>query len=425
MTRRVSLAELAEEDIQLRPAEAVAIVSEICRQYSSEQLHGIPSPGVIRLTREGTVVAEGPTTTDQFEVRRAAHLLSDLLPDFEAPRDYRASGGLRLVIARALGTLDLPPYATLQDFCGALGRFSVPDLATTVRSLFEAWERSQASRRPVASSATLTISDIRRARRATGLSLDDLAAVSDVPAARLRELEWGYLRHWSADDNGRHQLARYARAAGLDQEVVLSIAWPMLLAWPAGGDGVTGDASPHTAMALVPVSTQAITVVETIAPRRRPSRLPSIGLAVGSLALLTFATVGLYGGKSNRGQSAAPELVNSPNAGGTAPTPQSDPGTRSRAIEPVARSLTPSREADARVVPPPPAAGEAPSSLEANSGGVSRVVYTRPASSRRSSAAAPRPAAPAPRPTSPRPPRRSAARSQSILHKELFRIVIR
>ena len=121
MTTRVSLAELAAEDIQLRPAEAVAIVSELCRQYSREQLHGIPSPGVIRLTREGTVVAEGPTTTDQLDVRQAAHLLSDLLPDFEAPRDYRASGGLRLVIARALGTLDLPPYATLQDFCQALG----------------------------------------------------------------------------------------------------------------------------------------------------------------------------------------------------------------------------------------------------------------------------------------------------------------
>ena len=57
MTTRVSLAELAAADIPLRPDEAVAIIAEICRQYASGRLPGIPSAGVIRLTSDGAVVA--------------------------------------------------------------------------------------------------------------------------------------------------------------------------------------------------------------------------------------------------------------------------------------------------------------------------------------------------------------------------------
>ena len=73
---------------------------------------------------------------------------------------------------------------------------------------------ARVARLPPASRPELTISDIRRARRATGLSLDDLSAVADVPAARLRELEWGYLRNWRADEEARAHVVRYARAAG-------------------------------------------------------------------------------------------------------------------------------------------------------------------------------------------------------------------
>ena len=202
MTTRVSLAELATAGIQLRSDEAVAIVVEVCRQYSSGRLQGLPSPGIIRLTRDGEIVVLGPTTTGDAGVAGAAHLLNDLLPDFDAPADYRAGGGLRLVIARALRTLDLPPYATLDDFRAALARFAVPDLAARARRLYGRWEQARVARLPPASPPELTISDIRRARRATGLSLDDLSAVADVPAARLRELEWGYLRNWRADDGG-------------------------------------------------------------------------------------------------------------------------------------------------------------------------------------------------------------------------------
>src|SRR6185369_3138856 len=167
-----------------------------------------------------------PMTTGAAGVARAAHLLNDLLPGFDAPAGYRARGALRLVVARALGTLDLPPYRSLDEFCAALGRFAVPDLGTTARSLFVAWEQEQARRRPAP--PELTISDIRRARRATGLSLDDLSREAGVPAARLRELEWGYFLNWRPDEERRAEVTRYARAAGLDEVLVLSIAWPMI-----------------------------------------------------------------------------------------------------------------------------------------------------------------------------------------------------
>jgi hypothetical protein len=285
MTTRVSLAELAAADIQLRPAEAVAFVAEICRQYTSGGLSGIPSPGIIRVTRDGEIVVQGPMTTDDASVARAAHLLNDLLPDFDAAADYRASGGLRLVIARALGTLDLPPYATLDDFRTALNRFAVPDLTATARTLFRTWEEHRAVRRPAVAAASLTISDIRRARRATGLSLDDLSAVADVPAARLRELEWGYFRNWRADDRGRSDVIRYARAAGLDEQIVLSIAWPMI---EQASTSVEVEEQPITA--LVRSGPQALVTTAPVARRRPRSGLASWRLAAVAAALVALVT---------------------------------------------------------------------------------------------------------------------------------------
>jgi hypothetical protein len=213
----------------------------------------------------------------------------------EAPAQYRASGGLQLVIARALGKLDLPEYASLEDFCAALDRFAVPDLPAAARTLFQAWATNRAAGEAAAARPTLTISDVRRARRATGLSLDDLAAVADVPAARLRELEWGYLRHWRADDDGRDRVIRYARAAGLDEALVLSIAWPMIeeeAAMPALG-GIDHEAQPEMATALVPSGPQEM--IRWSAPNSRRgmrSWVQSWGLVTVTafmLALTTFA----------------------------------------------------------------------------------------------------------------------------------------
>jgi hypothetical protein len=364
MTTRVSLAELAAADIQLRPAEAVAFVVEVCRQYTSGELSGIPSPGIIRVSRDGEIVVQGPMTTDDASVARAAHLLNDLLPDFDAAADYRASGGLRLVIARALGTLDLPPYATLDEFGAALGRFAVPDLPATARTLFRAWEEARAVRRPAVAAASLTISDIRRARRATGLSLDDLSAVADVPAARLRELEWGYILNWRADDAGRSDVVRYARAAGLDEQIVLSIVWPMI---EEASTSVEVEEQPVTA--LVPSGPQALVTTDPVVRRRTRSGLASWSLAAVAAALLALATFAITVNRVEEAGAVQAQASNAP--------------ALSRDVRPTETSAAPVSAGASR-----------PSA--ARQGG-------RPAS----------------------PQRRSAPRNRPFFGRELFRIVIR
>lgn len=221
MGARVSLAELASDGFVLNSAEASAIVVEVCRQYSHGIVRGIPSAHVIRLTPDGGVVAEGPITTDHPPLAKAAQLLEDLLPPFGAPPAYRVPGGLRLVAARGLGTLDVPPFASLDDFCAAVARFATDDLTSAARNLYTTWESTRAPR-------ALTISDLRRARRATGLSLEDISSLCGVSAPLLRELEWGYLKNWRNDSVGRTWLAGYAKASGLDEHLVTSIVVPML-----------------------------------------------------------------------------------------------------------------------------------------------------------------------------------------------------
>jgi hypothetical protein len=278
MSGRVSLAELPRAGLTLRPAEAAAIVREICRQHDRGELPGIPSAHVVRLTSDGRVVAAGPISPDQPPVVRAAQLLSDLLPPFDAPAPYRAPGGLRLVVARALGNIDLPPFVSLEEFSAALDGFAAPDLAEAARSLFRTW---QSSREP----PSVTISDVRRARRATGLSLEDVSSATGISVALLRDLEWGDLRQWRNDEDSRGRIVRYARAAGLDEQLVLSVVEPLIPEAAAAPP----DEGVATSVALVPSGPQMM--VPAIAPpvRRRRRPFSAWSLAVASVVLLAIA----------------------------------------------------------------------------------------------------------------------------------------
>jgi hypothetical protein len=283
MSARASLAELAGADIHLHPAEAVAIVAELCRRHRRGMLRGVPSPSIIRLSRDGDISVEGPIPTEgPDDVARMAQLLSDILPGFGAAPRLRARGGLRLVIARALGTLDLPPYDSLQDFGGALERFAAADLRACVRGLVAAWEGREGL--PHVAHGPLTISDVRRARRATGLTLDDIATVADVPAAELRSLEWGDLRAWPRTAIGRDRIARYARAAGLDEQIVLSVAWPLV-----SEDAEIVEACPAPALALLPPGPRALAALPAPAPSREVDYRLWLGWAIAAVALVLLA----------------------------------------------------------------------------------------------------------------------------------------
>jgi hypothetical protein len=390
MSNRVSLVELASSDIRLRPSEAVAVVSAICGQHIAGTLPGIPSPGVIRITRDGDLIVEGPITTSQDAVTRAALLLTDLLPGIGALPEYRASGALRLVVARALGTMDLPPYASLYEFRAALSRFVTEDVRQVARALFSAWERARVTRAlKGAPRADLTISDIRRARRATGVSLRHLAAVAEVAPTRLRDLEWGYMRDWPATAEARAQVIRYARAAGLDESIVLSIAWPMIVEHAA-------SAPTSSSTALVPAGPQALAIIEATPvppPRRWRAAIVAAAATIALLAAFGFGW---------RSSSEPPRDLQVDRSGQQLPAAATDREAAAAPLRgmPVPVSTTGGPESP-RVVPAAAASRVEP----APAGGPAKPKRRRPPANR----AEPR----------------EEPRKASVFERELFRIVIR
>jgi cytoskeletal protein RodZ len=250
----VSLADLHAAGIHLRADEAVSLVRELIRQVGAGEVVGVPSAHVIRLADDGRLSVEGPVAAGEPSVVRAAQLLEALVHATDQSGPARVPGGLKLVVARGLRTLDLPPFGSLAEFAQALERFAAGDPAAVVASLVA---RARAARaadhtpvetgapgqgaqvepfapvdtvpvRAGAVASTLTISDIRRARRAAGVSLADVAERSGIPMGLLRQLEWGYLLNWPAAPQGRHLLVRYARASGLDEQLVVATVLPLV-----------------------------------------------------------------------------------------------------------------------------------------------------------------------------------------------------
>ena len=234
MTAPVSLSELSNP---LGAVEAATIVRELALRVVHGTIPGVPSLQVVRLCPSGKITVEGPVAADGHEVARAAHLLETLLPSFQI--GARVPGALRLVVARGLGTLDLPPYGSLQEFADALSRFAAEDAEDCIRRLMATQPERSGSPETRAGSVTslsvpgseedaaITISDIRRARRATGMTLGDISARIRIPAPLLCELEWGYLDNWPATPAVRRDIVSYARAAGLDDQLVVRTVWPL------------------------------------------------------------------------------------------------------------------------------------------------------------------------------------------------------
>ena len=235
-----SLADLKTAGVRLDACDAATIAREVALRAARGDLPGIPSFHVIRLTDDGAIQVEGPVASGR-EIELAARLLETLLPPLDARTPVRVPGALRLVVARALRVLDLPPFASLDAFADALARFAAEDPRPVLANLVAIWRgvtsatessdgEAELQVRP-SPRAELTISDLRRARRATRLTLADIAERSKIPVGLLRELEWGYLANWPSGFTGRAHLVRYARAAGLDEQIVLRVALPLLDSW--------------------------------------------------------------------------------------------------------------------------------------------------------------------------------------------------
>ena len=346
---RLSLADLTAAGVRLRPIEAVTIVREVALQVARGDVAGIPSSHVIRVAASGILTIEGPVAAGGDLVSRAAQLLELLLPPFDAVPELRAPGALRLVIARALGTLDLPPYPSLESFAAALARFAAPDPVALLRDVASTWMNAIAVQQESASGTdaamaaaevpegepAITISDIRRARRATGLTLTDVAQRSRIPVALLRQLEWGYLLNWPAGHYGRMQLLRYSRAAGVDPQLVMQAARPLLdqaerlrAAMPSAASSTAvpevmptgaGVAAEPAAAAEPPASAAEIILMRDVAvmsPRRRKRSTRWVA-ALAIPALLAIGVLIPYDARRN-----STPATDSPAAATGAPAPQ-------------------------------------------------------------------------------------------------------
>lgn len=355
----VSLADLSAAGVRLHPAEAATLVRELAFQVGRGELSGVPSAESIRLSPAGSLSIEGPVTGGPT-VARAARLLESLLPGFDAAPEFRVPGALRLVVARALGTLDVPPYPSIQSFGDALGRFAATDPAGAIRDLIASYSATidaislepaaaPADREPlglevfaretdesepfagvepytasapesplesdtrseVSTFDPATISDIRRARRASGLALAEIAMRSRIPVSLLRELEWGYFQNWPAGHYARTQLVRYARAAELDEQLVVRTVWPLIeeaahqriaaMPTPAPVSGV----HPPTDDAGEPVTVTVTSIVHLPSPsnvltRREQSRRMRVLAALAIPALLALALLPAMWNRSMR-----------------------------------------------------------------------------------------------------------------------------
>ncbi|MEO5897310.1 MAG: helix-turn-helix domain-containing protein [Vicinamibacterales bacterium] len=356
---QISLADLSAVGLRLRPSEGATIARDIAQRVALGEFPGIPSAHVLRLAADGRIHIEGPVGSDR-EVERAARLLEALLPGFDAPPESRVPGALRLVLARALGTLDLPSYESLDDFANALSRFAASDARACISDICAGWSAAAVATPELVEEAAdanvdraplqiseLTISDVRRARRATRLTLSDISERTRIPVTLLREFEWGYFANWPSGFYGRTQIVRYARAAGLDEHVVVETVLPLLEQQPGGAGAFPAtqliDAevleSPEAfdERHLVPVAAAPL-----VSNRRRSvSRGAKWGAA---LAIPALVAIGVAPAVWNARPEAERPAVE-------AARPGSKPSTAPVVVLAPARSETPAQVAPAPVAP--------------------------------------------------------------------------
>ncbi|MFL6280172.1 MAG: helix-turn-helix domain-containing protein, partial [Vicinamibacterales bacterium] len=371
----------------LRPVQAVTIVHEIIARIGAGTIAGVPSPQIIRVSLTGRMSVEGPIAADAHTVGHAAHLLSTLLPGFDKSSpvgvlnnaNERVPGALRLVIARASRTLDVPPYLSLAAFGADLSRFASPDVEGCIRELVATHQKARAGDRVehigegAPADQPLTISDIRRARRATGLTLSDLSTRTGIPSSLLCELEWGYLDHWPAPAVSRRLMVRYAQSAGLDEQLVLDVAWPLLeeriqqrqdQLVPQDLAVIEAEVlDDRESTAVVPAADVVSLLARNHSANRRRSRVR--GVLVAALAIPALLVIGILPAARESGLLRRHRITPAPAAdvqashesspaGSSAPGPVSAaPSVSNRPMHAPAQSLpAPPRESDYGIVEP-------------------------------------------------------------------------
>jgi hypothetical protein len=142
----VTLAELQARGIVLTAEDAVAVVTLV-----GDSLHwsaAPPTPDNIVLRSDGRVEARHPRENTLVTAADYAALLHQLLPEPGGARSRPVHGGVRILVARALGQTDLPPIVWPQQFAKTLARFAPSNTSELIVGLLVRWADVAAQHRP-------------------------------------------------------------------------------------------------------------------------------------------------------------------------------------------------------------------------------------------------------------------------------------
>jgi Tol biopolymer transport system component len=175
----LTLADFAADAGTLTPEEAVALTLAVAERLGWSEPPSRPEHLVIR--GDGTVhlpraVDAAPATPEQY-----ADLLKKLLAFGRDEAGLRVPGPLLLLIARARGEIDLPPFASADEFRHALVRFLSRPATHVISAAMARWRPAQvaptpAAPRPERRTAGPRVDELRRLLRESDLERIALAA---------------------------------------------------------------------------------------------------------------------------------------------------------------------------------------------------------------------------------------------------------
>jgi hypothetical protein len=131
---QVTLQDLVQRGTRLRAEEAVAVVIAVGERLGWSTAP--PAPDRITLSSAGSVEV-APFEPEPQDARAYAQLLHLLLPDTAAGGAFQVPGALRLAVARGIGAIDLPPFASAAAFGSSVRRFVTRTPAALVAALVE------------------------------------------------------------------------------------------------------------------------------------------------------------------------------------------------------------------------------------------------------------------------------------------------
>lgn len=222
--QRVPLRRLIEQ-VGISTEQSVAVVIEVARHLHEwmalARSRDLLVPGIrdLRLERGGTVSWHaGHALPARAVIPAMGALLTALLRHNGARSSVPA--GLMYLLVRSTHDPSLAPFIGLEELITALGRFAPLSTEAALDSLVARYTIARAGLPEIDS--TSTVSDIRRLRRAGGVSLATISKDTGIPLSLLRELEWGVYVNWPAV-HADGSVRAYALRAGLDPELTLNV----------------------------------------------------------------------------------------------------------------------------------------------------------------------------------------------------------